>query len=246
MMARFGRNSWIGGGALAGVGAGALLLALSPASGAQNSLLRLRAAAPVSLGELGTISSFTPATRDARLSSTYARAVLSRTSGKSFRFTPTSGSMSGRRSITVMVRAGGGSLGDEPRAGAGLGVTPLAFSLDAQRGGWRKIALPETAGRKPLDPVMFDLPGYSLEKGKDNSRISASVLLDARRDTGTAPQTLAGENKYSVKVASSYSLTRNLNVTAGVRYAGPDNRLAPITDQRQDDQAVYLGTIFKF
>lgn len=223
------------------------MLALSPAFGAGNGLLRLRASTPVSLGELGTISSFTPAVNDARLSSAYARAVLTR-SGKSFRFTPTSGSMSGRRSITVLVRAVG-SLGDEERAAGTPGVTPLAFSLDAQRSGWRQLALPESTGRKPLDPVMFDLPAarsFSLES-KDRSRLSTSVLLDTRRETGPASDaTLANESKYSLNVASSYSLTRNLNVTAGVRYAGRDNRLIPMTDQRQDDQAVYLGTVFKF
>lgn len=221
----------------------------APAIGAASDLLGARSAPSVSLDDLGSISSFTPTIRDEKLSSAYARAALNH-SARGFRFTPTSGSMSGRREITVLVRADSALHRSDDRASS-LNITPLAFNLDASRG-WRKFALPETVGRKPLDPVSPDLSGvgnFSLDKatpGKDKARLKANVQLDARRAVGTAPQTLAGERQYSVDVGSSYSLTRNLNVTAGVRYAGPDNRLSPITDQRQDNQAVYVGTIFKF
>ncbi|TNE43032.1 MAG: hypothetical protein EP321_14190 [Sphingomonadales bacterium] len=233
--------------AVAGIASAALA---APAIGAASDLLRGHSAMPVSLDDLGSISSFTPTIRDERLSSAYARAAVSR-NARNFRFTPTSGSMSGRREITVLVRADRGAGRSDDRASS-LNLTPLAFNLDASRG-WRKFALPETVGRKPLDPVSLDLAGvgnFSLDKGGAGkgkpSRLKTNVLVDARRDVGSGPQTLTGERPYSVDVGSSYSLTRNLNVTAGVRYAGPDNRLAPITDQRQDNQALYIGTIFKF
>lgn len=226
--------------------AGAALAAVSiPAISVAGDLLGMRQSMPVSLDELGSISSFTPSIQDPRLSSAYEHAVMNR-KGRNFRFTPTSGSMSGRRSITVLVRADSAMVAADERSAQPLGITPLAFNLDASRG-WRKFALPEMVGREPLDPVSSDLSSvkdFTISNGK--SRLKANVLLDAKRDVGTAPQTLAGERKLSVDVASSYSLTRNLNVTAGVRYAGPDNRLTPITDQRRDNQAVYVGTIFKF
>ncbi len=231
---------------LVGTIAGAALVAAAvPAIGAGSDLLKLRGVSPVSLTELGTISSFTPSIRDEKLSSAYARMALGG-SGKSFRFTPTSGSMSGRRSITILVRADSGLAQRDERVAPSLGITPLAFNLDASRG-WRKFALPEMLGNKALDPVSPDLSavkGFALERS--NARLKANVQFEARRDVGTTDQTLAGAPKYSVDFGSSYSLTRNLNVTAGLRYAGPDNRLAPITDQRQDNQAVYVGTIFKF
>ncbi|MEO8722062.1 MAG: hypothetical protein ABI395_00850 [Sphingobium sp.] len=236
-------------GYIAGAGAAfaVVTFALSPAFGAASELLRLRSANPVSLNQLGSISSFTPSTQDDRLAAAYARAIINR-NGKSFRFTPTSGSMSGRRSITVLVRAGGGDLGTLDHSSASVGLAPLAFNLDASRG-WRKFAMADNVGRKPLDPVVVELPalakGFTLDRG-EKSGLSANVMLDAHREAGTAPQTLAGERKLSVDVASSYSLTRNLNVTAGVRYAGPDSRLVPMTDQRRDNQAVYVGTMFKF
>ncbi len=224
--------------------AGVTLAAAVPALGAVGDLLRLRSSVPVSLGELGSIASFTPAIHDPKLSSAYARAVLKR-GGNQFRFTPTSGSLSGRRSITVLVRADRGAGRGDDRA-TPLGIAPLAFNLDASRG-WRKFALPDKMGSKQLDPVVADLPGmgnFSLESKP--ARLKADVQLDAKRDVGTAPQTLAGESKLSVAIGSSYSLTRNLNVTAGVRYKGPESRLAPITDGKQDDQAVFVGTKFKF
>lgn len=237
-----------GFGKLIGVllGAGVVLAAAVPAVGAVSDLLRLRGSVPVSLNELGSIASFTPAIHDPKLSSAYAHAVLNRGS-RAFRFTPTSGSLSGKRSITVLVRSDS-SVGrpDDHRA-QGVSIAPLAFNLDASRG-WRKFSIPDAVGSRALDPVYADeltsTRNFSLQ-GKP-SRLQPDVQLDAKRDVGTAPQTLAGESKLSVAVGSSYSLTRNLNVTAGVRYAGPDNRLAPITDKRKDDQAVYVGTKFKF
>ena len=45
----------------------------------------------------------------------------------------------------------------------------------------------------------------------------------------------------------SYSLTRNLDVTAGVRYERSEReRLPRLTDDRRDSQAVYVGTAFRF
>ncbi|MFC3213373.1 hypothetical protein [Novosphingobium panipatense] len=41
-------------------------------------------------------------------------------------------------------------------------------------------------------------------------------------------------------------MTENLDVTAGVRYSQDRERLVPLTDGKQDSQAVYVGTQFKF
>ena len=62
----------------------------------------------------------------------------------------------------------------------------------------------------------------------------------------TARVTAPGEDQ-TVDVVSSYRLTRNIDVTAGVRYSSSDrDRLLPLTDGRQDNQAVYVGTQFRF
>jgi hypothetical protein len=235
----------LGGAAFAALG-----LAFSPAAGSAASLLAMRAENPVSLGALGSISSFTPTTKDQRLASAYAKAAMDG-SRMSFRFTPTSGSLSGRRSVTVLVRAASslGSLnGARDRTLPAVGITPVAFSLDSSRG-WRKFALPDSVGRKQLDiPVetLSTAKNFSLDPQK-KTRFSTNVLVDTKGEPGNATPAQLAEKNYSVDLASSYSLTRNLNVTAGVRYhGGPAARLAPLTDERQDNQAVYLGTIFKF
>jgi hypothetical protein len=221
--------------------------ALSPAIGAVAGLVSAPDAKPgVSLSELGRIGSFTPANPDPRLAESYAKAALQ--SNRSFRFTPASGSVSGTRSMTIAVRAIG-----RPMLTAGglpaMAITPVAYNLGVARG-WKKFALPDTVGKLELPPVAVEtgtnsqsVDGFSLTGRK---KFSTSVRLDSERPIATSPQTLAGEEAISVDVAGSYSLTRNLDLKAGVRYRGPMNRLAPLTDDRQDSQAVYIGTAFKF
>ena len=218
---------------------------LSPAIGAATDLAPLRPDAPVSLGALGSISSFTPTTKDPQLAAAYAKIAAS-ASRQGFRFTPTSGSLSGQREITIMVRAS--DRGGSDKTETPVDIKPMAFSLNGAHG-WRKFALPESVGRKALDPVpvetMVDAKNFSLDDGKKD-RFSTKVLIESRREPSAA-RNPAAEKDYSLDLASSYSLTRNLNVTAGVRYNNNVvGRLTPMTDDRQDSQAVYLGTSFKF
>ncbi|CAD7338441.1 hypothetical protein SPHS6_02116 [Sphingobium sp. S6] len=234
--------------ALAGAAVAVAGFMLSPAIGAATDLVKLRADVPVSLGALGSISSFTPTTKDPRLAAAYARIAAS-AGRQNFKFTPTSGSLSGQRSVTVMVRAA--DLNDRvtvSRTIDPVGIAPVAFSLNNAHN-WRKFALPEAVGRKELDPVsieqMAGAKNFSLDQGKN--RFSTKVMIESRRDPGTAIRNPNADKDYSLDLASSYSLTRNLNVTAGLRYNNSViGRLTPMTDDRQDNQAVYLGTVFKF
>ncbi|PZU58280.1 MAG: hypothetical protein DI547_10875 [Sphingobium sp.] len=239
---------WLGHIALTGAAIAAVGLALSPAIGSRANLPEMRANNPVSLVALGSISSFTPTTKDPRLAAAYAKAALG-AGHTNFRFTPTSGSLIGQRSVTVLVRADGkvGTVRTD-RTIPAVGITPVAFSLDVAPS-WRKFALAESVGRKELDPIAADTlnsaKGFSLEKPK-KTRFSTTVQAsEGHHDLSASTSSLADRN-YSIDVGSSYSLTRNLNVTAGVRYSGANARLAPLTDDRQDSQAVYLGTVFKF
>lgn len=220
--------------------------ALSPAIGAVADLVAPDTKPAVSLSELGRIGSFTPANPDPRLAASFAKAALQ--SNHSFRFTPASGSVSGSRSMTIAVRAIGKPILTD-RGLPAMAITPVAYNLGVARG-WQKFALPDTVGKMELPPVAVEtgvgnqaMDGFSLTGRK---KFSTSVRLDSERPLATTPQTLAGEEAISVDVAGSYSLTRNLDLKAGVRYRGPMNRLAPLTDERQDSQAVYIGTAFKF
>lgn len=234
--------------AVAGAAVAVAGFMLSPAIGAATDLVRMGADNPVSLGALGSISSFTPTTKDPRLAAAYARIAAS-AGRQNFRFTPTSGSISGQRSVTVMVRTGGDLPMVVNRTLNPVSIAPVAFSLNNAHN-WRKFALPESVGRKELDPVSIEpiasAKNFSLDQGRKD-RFSTKVVIESRREPGTGVVNAAKEKEYSLDLASSYSLTRNLNVTAGVRYNNSvAGRLMPMTDERQDNQAVYLGTVFKF
>lgn len=200
----------------------------------------------VSLSAIGSIGSFTPVTSDSRLARAYADA---RSAGgqHSFRFTPTVGSMGANRSITIVVRAPASSRAAGARSAVtpSLGLGSVSFNLRTERGLDRFAA--EATGSRDADPMMpqgLELPrGFTIEKPK---RLSTDVELEGVAAGNGSPRTLVGSKGYAVDVTGSYALTRNLDVTAGVRYNGRQQRLNPLTDQAQDDQAVYVGTTFKF
>ncbi len=203
----------------------------------------------VSLKMLGSIGSFTPVTRDERLARAYAEAARE-SHTRSFKFTPTSGSANGERSLTVVVR----ETADRPvakRSTPNLGLAPVTYSLGRSKGLGR-FAMESGIDREP-EPLVagIELPTSNFVLQAKRNRFSTNLQVEPRDQTATpptneTPQTLGAEKSYTVDVSSSYSLTRNLDVQAGVRYRGPDNRLVPLTDQAQDSQAVYVGTKFKF
>ena len=54
-----------------------------------------------------------------------------------------------------------------------------------------------------------------------------------------------GDN-VSLDAGASYSLSRRIALTGGVRYNIESERLSALQDDRRDSQAVYVGTAFKF
>ncbi|WP_375403383.1 hypothetical protein [uncultured Sphingomonas sp.] len=184
---------------------------------------------------------FTPSSADPRLAALFARGGLE---ARGFRFTPAEAKNS--REVTVAVRARA-NRPDADRTAAtspAVGLAPIAYNLGLAVG-WRRFAL---SG----DIAKVELPGRlggreSAEVGVSYSlpRLTARVKAGADRAAGSGPQLVAGERSYSLDVGSSYSLTRNLDVTAGVRYRTDRERIARL-DDRRDSQAVYLGTAFRF
>jgi hypothetical protein len=234
-------------------------LALTPGLAAVQNALGHASALPdtrVSLRMIGSIGSFTPVTRDQRLATAYVRASQGTdlaSQGHDFKFTPTSGTISGERSLTIVVRASRESVLAARRAANGLSITPMAYNLGVTKGLARfagEGALDESEP-KPMLESKLKLPAETFTLAERPKRFSANIQLAPRQQmaaapTAAGPATLGSEKTYSVDLSSSYSLTRNLDVKAGVRYRGPGNRLVPMTDQAQDSQAVYVGTSFKF
>jgi len=217
-------------------------------------------AAPVSLAARGGIGSFTPASVDERLASQITVRALK--SGKLFRFTPAGTDGRPNRSVTVAVRVDSLSAqafsvrktladGSAPAGASAVRIAPVAFNLGLARG-YASFAAPGNATvLSPLSDVqrieMPDLAKFkSTAPASKPSRFAPRIEAEGRDQAGRAPRTLEGQGDYQVDLGGSYRLTRNLNVTAGVRYSPERDRLLPLTDGKQDNQAVYVGTQFRF
>lgn len=218
--------------------------AVAPALGAPDQAGRTqpRASAVARLG--GT---FTPAAADPRLAALFARSGVA---DDGFRFTPAQ-TRAGTRAITVAVRARSARPADSGRVTladatpAAVGLAPIAYNLGVAVG-WKRFAVQGDvkrldAGLKPGSREAFDL-GVTYA-GK---RFGAQVKALADRPIEGAPRMIEDVPSYSLDVGGSYKLTRNLDVTAGVRYRADRERIARLADDRRDSQAVYVGTAFRF
>ena len=203
-------------------------------------------------GESDRLDRFTTTSADARLAS--AAPIRSLAKGHLFRFTPTRSD----RSVTVAVRvdpqtAGaitvrGNRLAEAPTVAAPqVRIAPTAFTLGVSRG-YQSFAsglVPPPADIRKIE--MPDLAAFRAGgAAAAPSRFSPRITLDDREAAGRAPRTFAGDKDPLVDVGGAYRVARNLNVTAGVRYSQDRERLQALTDGKQDNQAVYVGTQFRF
>lgn len=214
-------------------------------------------ATPVSLAARGGIGSFTPASVDERLASQITVRALK--SGKLFRFTPAGNETRSNRAVTVAVRLDSqrarafsvrSSLaeGSAQPGIAPVRIAPMAYNLGMARG-FTSFASSSSSALHDLQRI--DMPDLARIKSSSSApstpaRFAPRVEMDGRDRAGRAPRTLEGQGDYQLDLGGSYRLTRNLNVTAGVRYSPERDRLLPLTDGKQDNQAVYVGTQFRF
>ena len=192
------------------------------------------------------IGFFAPAAADARQAALFDR-VGGGFSEPSFRFTPSGGS--NKRAVTVAIRArsnrpNAGTMVAVNSAAINAGLAPSAYSLGASLG-WKHFALSGDfahldGGAVPDSRQLADI-GLSYSGSKWSTRL----LFGAERATGDT--NLGGPDEaLSVDLGGSYSLTRNLELSGGVRYKTQRERLDLASDQRRDSQAIYIGTAFRF
>ncbi|MFM6854834.1 MAG: hypothetical protein ACKOUM_12215 [Sphingopyxis sp.] len=206
------------------------------------------------------VGRFTPAVGDPVLLERYAS--LSVESRRNFRFTPAM-PRTENRAVTLVVRARPMALAAARAQAADpvvqpIAITPVTYRLGSAVG---YSAFANTAARAPLartvaarDVLSRDtvniatLPQASrpVDPTVRPSRFGADMRLDSRSLPDAQDRLLDPARAYSVDVTGSYRLSRNMDVTAGVRLQRENDRLAPLTDQRQDSQAVYVGTQFRF
>ena len=206
----------------------------------------------------GSFAALTPASADPRL----AAFVAERSSGSArlMRFTPAGAGERSSRSVTVAVRVDENSAQalsvrsaieaamDQLAGESGVRIAPTRYNLGLSRG-YHNFARPTApALARPLsDAGIPDLaefrptPGAKEEPSRFAARIDSNVQA---KPAEQAPRIVPDQ---TVDLEGSYRLTRNLDVTAGLRYSQDRNRLAPLAEPAmQDNQAVYVGTQFRF
>jgi len=222
-------------------------LVLTPAIAATMPAAKKRPA-PVSLS-FDPVSSFTPANADPKLAAALAGKGLALTD---FKFTPAPAK--GRPSqVRVAIRARAAAPVQTRIAEAALpaaavsALTPTGYNLGVAVG-WRRFAVAgDVAKAKSADLAAGGRESailgvsYSL-----NNKLSTRVAVGAERQTGNPVAALRRGDNVSVDAGASYSLSRRLALTGGVRYNVERDRASAIRDDRRDSQAVYVGTAFKF
>ncbi|WP_368389676.1 hypothetical protein [Sphingomonas pokkalii] len=236
---------------MTGLGVGALCvagLAVSPALQAQERDRLARAAVRTIPLSLNGVGGFTPAAADPKLAAALARSGIS---DSGFRFTPADSRSGVDRPLTVAVRARSNRAVDvDSRIAAAkpsaVNLTPIAYNLGVSVG-WRRVALSGDVTHVDL----VDQPGSRERKevglSYSGKRLSGRISAAEDRPLVDTPVLIGDKSSYALDLSSSYSVSRNLALTAGVRYKNERDRLPQLTnDSRRESQAIYIGTAFRF
>jgi hypothetical protein len=216
-------------------------LALTPAFATSSAKRRPPA---VSLS-FDPISSFTPANADPKLAAALAGRGLSL---HDFKFTPAPAK--GRPSqVRVAIRARAVAPTQSRLADAAPALSALAptsYNLGVAVG-WRRFAVSgDVAKVKSADSALGGRESAVVGVSYSLKRFTGRVAVGAERIDGHPLPALRKGDNVSVDVGGSYSLSRRVALTGGVRYQVERDRLSALTDDRRDSQAVYVGTAFKF
>lgn len=234
---------WIGGMGLGTLAVAGLFVAPALQAQARGGVR------PVARAQITSIRSglgiFTPAAADPKLAAVLAHSGLPDTG---FSFTPSESRHGASRAVTVAVRARSTravASNDRIAAPATINLAPIAYNLGVSVG-WKRFAVSGDVTHVEL----LNQPG-SRERADigisySGKRASGRVTAVSDQPLVNTPVMIGDKPSYSVDVGGSYSLTRNLAVTAGVRYKTERDRLPQVTDTRRDSQSVYVGTAFRF
>ncbi|MGE7204253.1 hypothetical protein ACQKJZ_01090 [Sphingomonas sp. NPDC019816] len=214
---------------------------VAPAIGAVDQGAR----APKRALSLRGIGGFTPASADPRLAAIFARGGLD---AGDLRFTPAESQRVANRAVTVAVRARASRTNDERTAAnvaPTVGLAPISYNLGVAVG-WKRLALSSDIARVDLAGLPGSRETADVAVSYTANRFTGRVKASTDHPIEGAPKLIDMPSSYSLDMGGSYALTRNLDVTAGVRYRSDRERLARLDDDRRNSQAVYLGTAFRF
>lgn len=235
------------------IAAGAVVLASLPTAGFALGALD----STDNVASSGTFAALTPASVDPRL----AAFVAQRSSGSArlMRFTPAGAAEHANRAVTVAVRVDANSaqaisvrsaidaVREQVAGESGVRIAPTRYNLGVARG-YQSFARPTAPTPSPAlsDASIPNLADFRPSPGvkEEPSRFAARIDSDTQAKPAAAPRI---DPDQTVDLEGSYRLTRNLDVTAGVRYSQDRNRLSTLAEPaKQDSQAVYIGTQFRF
>ncbi len=197
------------------------------------------------------IGFFAPVAADPRQAALFDR-VGGTFNAPSFRFTPSGGTS--KRAVTVAIRARSNKAATTGTPAAAVasttnvstinfGLAPTAYSLGASIG-WKHFALSGDFARLDGGTVPDNRQMADLGVSYSGSKWSTRLLFGAERATGKTNLT-GPDEALSVDLGGSFSLTRNLELSGGIRYKSQRER-SDLTSDRMDSQAIYVGTAFRF
>jgi hypothetical protein len=204
------------------------------------------------------LSRFTPAGVDSRLAAKADLKAVARHSA--FRFTPAGLNRTGNKVITVAARADLEGAADavsvrsaiariEAGAGTTVRLNNSSYRLSAARG-WHDFKLPAKAVQvdEPRLSTMVGKGEFRLDgaEKKKPSRFNTEVSVDKVGNAAPNPRGSAAAGDYALNVGGSFSISRRIDVTAGVRYSSERDRVAPAANAKPDSEAVYVGTKIRF
>ena len=198
---------------------------------------------------LNSLSTFTPANADPKLAAALAGKSLSLTD---FKFTPAPAK--GRPSqIRVAIRARVNApartavaQAAAPAAAPMTALAPASYNLGVAVG-WKRFAVAgDVAKVKDADPAIGGRESAVVGVSYSLKKFTGRVAVGADKSDGKPLPALRRGDTYSLDVGGSYSLSKRVALTGGVRYNIERDRLSTLNDDRRDSQAVYVGTAFKF
>lgn len=248
--------------------AGVALSLLGAVSFAFSPILFPAFAANLSKGKVtaaALLGEFTPAGVDSRLAAKFQRDNLGlnavKTERSRFAFTPAGVGADGARTMTIAARANSplSSQAVNTRAafrvsdagnGAPIGLVKSDFRLTAAKG-WKGFSAPvvqNIAPRAPSAILNIAAGNFRLDDKAPakKSRFDADVRVDQNRSAAPTAGIGKAPGDYQVDVEGSFSVSKRIAVTAGVRYQNERDRVRPTTEDRNDSEAVYVGTKIRF
>lgn len=232
---------------IVGIGLGALCAAgaiVAPALQAQENG-RIQGFDKRAVSMPRSFGTFTPAAADPKLAAILARSGLPE---GGFRFTPSESRRTSRAvSVAVHARSTRTARAAERNALStqSVSLAPIAYNLGVSVG-WKRFAVSGDVTRVDLVNQPGSREQANVGVSYAGKRLTGRVTAAADRPLADTPVMIGDKPSYSVDLGGSYSVTRNLDVTAGVRYKSERDRLPKLTEDRRDSQAVYVGTAFRF